>query len=764
MTGTRPIFALLAIISAVSCASSAVQADGADPKAGAASPPANDAASYDSLIDESSREHWAYLPIARPPIPSVNDAEWPHNPIDNFILANLEAKGWRPSANVDRRALLRRVFLDATGLPPTLDEQQQFRADESPEAYERLVDDLIARPGYGERWGRHWLDLVRFAETNGYERDAIKPMAWRYRDYVVDALNADKPFDRFVLEQLAGDELPDAATETVIATGYYRLGPWDDEPADFAEDRFDQLDDLVRTTSRVFLAMTLGCARCHNHKFDALTQFDYYRMVAIFDPLQRPQNGRTETLLPAGSRAQVAALRERDRQVGELQGRIRQIRGELRSALLTSGQSSVSAEVAAAFATGPDKRTDAQKQLVKKHAAQVDAEAAAAAPELVRIELLALEDSMASLKRSVDDLPEGYFLNEPSPNPPVTHLLIRGRASNPGAVVQPGMPAVLAREQPPLLESDAQTTRRRLSLAKWIADPGNPLTARVIVNRVWMYHFGQALVSTPSDFGVMGDAPTHPELLDWLAHWFAHDAGWSLKSLHRLILTSSTYRMSKQWNDEYGGLDPENKLFWRFPYRRLEVEAIRDSMLAASGQLNRKMRGESTYLSVPREALSGHSDPHAIWKDLDEREESRRTVYAFIKRSMVVPLLEVLDLCDSTQSAEMRSVTSVPTQALSLFNGEFVNRQAGRLAERLEREAGNDPGTQIDLAYRLALTRPPRPAETQAMLEFLERETAELIHEAHSRDAPLEDAAARRLGLERMCRVLFNTNEFAYSD
>ncbi|MCH7905439.1 MAG: DUF1549 domain-containing protein, partial [Armatimonadetes bacterium] len=333
---------------------------------------------YDRIIQPADREHWSYQPIRKPPIPKVRDTAWPRNPIDAFILEKLESQSWRPAPLVQKHVLLRRIFLDLIGLPPTLAEQERFLNDSSPHSLELVIDDLLSRPGYGERWGRHWLDLVRYAETNGYERDAIKPHAWRYRDYVIAAFNSDKPYNRFVLEQLAGDELPDSSAETMIATGYSRLGPWDDEPADPQQDRFDQMDDLVRTTSRVFLGLTLGCCRCHNHKFDALTMHDYYRMVAIFNPLVRPQLGRKELDLPAGSRREFSAVAERDRLISENSNQIASLRNSFRNEFLKSGRSELSPKVIAAFRSEPKNRTAEQKDFVKQHAKQLDAELSAA--------------------------------------------------------------------------------------------------------------------------------------------------------------------------------------------------------------------------------------------------------------------------------------------------------------------------------------------------------------------------------------------------
>jgi len=651
-----------------------------------------DLAKYDAKIKPADREHWSYLPVKRPMPPKTQNAAWVRNPIDAFVLAKLEAKGWKPSPPAEPAVWLRRVHLDVTGLPPTLSQQDGFLKNPSPEVMDAVVRDLLNRPTYGERWARHWLDVVRYAETAGYERDAIKPSVWRYRDYVIHAFNKDKPYNRFLMEQLAGDELPDASADTLIALGFNRLGPWDDEPADPKEDRFDQLDDIVNATSLVFMGTTLACARCHDHKFEALTALDYYRMVAIFHPLARPSLGRMELDLPVGPREAVTKQAERDKQI---------------AALL--------------------------KDVPKGKPASKDIEA-----------------KIAQLRQETPDLMRGYFLNEVSPTAADTHLLIRGKATRPGPKVPPGMPAVLVAKQPTFPQPSEHTSLRRLTLAKWLASPEHPLTARVMVNRIWHYHFGEGIVRTPNDFGVMGQSPTHPELLDWLASEFVdptasrereRPAPWTMKHLHYLILTSNTYRVSKRWSAEYGKADPENNLLWRFPYKRLEVEAIRDSALFVSGQMNPKMFGPSMYPEVPKEALAGNSDPDKIWKAFDEKEASRRTIYSHIKRSFVVPMLESLDLCDSTRPNDKRLTTTVAPQALTLFNGSFINRQANHFAERLRKEAGDDADRQIDLAYRLALCRMPSEAERCAMREYLQRQS-----------------------LTQMCRVMFNLNEFMYAD
>jgi hypothetical protein len=648
-------------------------------------------AQYDAKIKPKDREHWSFRPVHAPAVPEVKDAAWVRTPIDAFVLAKLESKGWKPAPPAEPRAILRRMYLNLTGLPPTLSEQEAFLRDASPDAIDRLANDLLSRPAYGERFARRWLDLARYADTNAYERDAIKPSVWRYRDYVISAFNSDKPFDRFVREQIAGDELPDANEETVIATGFHRLGPWDDEPADPATDRFDQLDDIVSTTGQVFLGLTIACARCHDHKFEPLTMHDYYKLVAVFDPLKRPQYFRADLDDWAAPPKQLAVLRKRDKAIQELQ--LRNAAGRM----LAGGTFDFASK------------------------------------------------KVADLKRETPDVARGYFLTEDSPKGPTTQILLRGSATRPGAKVEAGVPTVLAEKQPEFLKPDSSTTRRRLSLANWIATPENPLTARVIVNRVWQLHFGHGLVRTESDFGVHGEEPTHPELLDWLADWFVRN-GWSIKKLNRLILASNTYRQSSKSSVDHAGEDPENRLLWRFPYRRLEVEAIRDSVLAVSGRLNREMGGLGVFLPIPKEALEGNSDPATVWKPSSEPAISRRTIYAVLKRSLTNPLLESLDLCDTARTSAKRLTTTVAPQALTLFNGEFVNQQAKYLADRLEREAGDDIVKQIDLAYRLALCRPPTGREVNLMREFLAK------------------YGGGRAAREQMGRVLFNLNEFVYPD
>ena len=704
----------------------------------------------------AASHHWAFQPVSRPALPSVLAREWVRNPIDAFVLARLEARGWKPSPPAGPRQLLRRLYLNLVGLPPNLEEQEAFLTEPGEASYRQTIEDLLSRPAYGERWARHWLDLVRYAESNGYERDGAKPHAWKYRDYVIRSFNRDKPFDRFVLEQLAGDELAAASAQTLIATGYFRLGPWDDEPADPQTDRFDQLDDMVSTTSQVFLGLTLGCARCHNHKFDPLTAQDYYSMVAVFNGLQRPRDGRKELDLPIGAPRQLEQYRAVSLEIQRLQEELDRLRARLHRTFLESGRSNLPALAVQAFLTRDPSRKQKGLRLAFRKQLEEEVDNAPMA-DGVREQLRTGEQEIQALEDAQIDLPRGYFLHEPDQNPPATHLLIRGSAANPGPEVAPAVPAILSDAA---FQSEPRngTSGRRLALARWLIDPRNPLTARVIVNRIWQKHFGFGLVRSPSDFGARGEQPTHPELLDWLADWFVRE-GWSFKKLHRLILSSNSYRMSRRWHPDYGREDPENRLLWRLPRVRLEVEAIRDSMLAVSGRLNRRIYGPSMFPNISRAALAGHSDPDTVWKPSAEDDRSRRTIYVFLKRSMVVPMLEVLDLCDTTKTASRRMTTSVAPQALTLFNGEFVNRQARYLAARLENEVGTDPEKQIERVYALALTRPPSQSEKRNLLAFVREETGNQV-----RQQGIAPANARRGALREMCRVILNLNEFVYTD
>ena len=705
---------------------------------------------------DQARQFWAYQPVRRPAIPASAGSHQNSNPIDAFIEEKLNEAGIQRSDRATVRQLLRRASLDLTGMPPSLEDQSKFASEESSVAYEAMVDELLAHRGYGERWARYWLDLVRYADSNGYERDQGKPSVWRYRDYVIDAFNQDKPYDRFVMEQLAGDELPDRGLETIIATGFHALGSWQDEvdPLEQPQYRADELDDMLRTTSQTFLAVTIGCARCHNHKFDPISMVDYYSLSAILSPLKRPNAGREDRDLPAGTLAQRQAIEARDQKIQEWNRQKEQMRLANESEWADSGKSQLSGEVIAALRKPAHERSPQQRELAAANLKVWQDELAVAMTEERRQKSREIDSSIETLRHATPDLPRAYFLFEDTISPPKSFLLLSGRASNPGPEMHPAVPVVLTRTQPDIQPTEQSTTGRRLAFAKWIVDPANPLTSRVIVNRVWQHHFGTGLVATPSDFGKIGARPTHPELLDWLADWFVHDANWSLKKLHRLIMTSRTYQASCQSNETQRSRDLENRLLGHYPNRRLDVEAIRDSILAVSGKLNPEMYGPAVRFPIPASVIEAHTDKEASWTNATGPAIYRRTIYGYVKRTLLVPMLEVMDLCDTTNSTDKRSITSIAPQALTLYNGDFVNEQAAYFADRILREAGSDRLSQVDRAYRIALSRPPTADEAATLTQFLKEESAN----PENQSKPDPD----RLALTQLCRVLLNLNEFVY--
>jgi Protein of unknown function (DUF1553)/Protein of unknown function (DUF1549) len=724
---------------------------------------------------EGKEKHWAFQPVQRPDLPAVSDPAWSCNPIDRFVLAKLEAEGVKLVGAADRRTLIRRLYLDLIGLPPTPNEVRTFLDDRSPDAVAKVVDDLLARPQYGERWARHWLDVVRYAETNGYERDGDKPHAWRYRDYVIDALNQDKSYNRFLVEQLAGDEVDGSDASAQIATTFLRLGTWDDEPAEPLVDRYDQLDDVLGTAATAFLGITLRCARCHDHKYEPFSQVDYYRMLAVFEPLQRPRIDRLEVDRPVGTEAELAAyhagIAKADAEFARVWERIAGlVRPELDQLFAPKDgkpgkkRTSLPGEAVKAFRTEPGKRSRDQRDIVRQFAEKLEAEARAIAPAEVVAALKPLDDWVAAIRARVPkQLPRAYTWYEDGSKVPVTHVFKRGDPTRPGVAVEPGVPAVLAARQPDPPQPTVGSSGRRLWLARWLTSPENPLVTRVIVNRVWQFHFGEGLVASSNDFGVMGEAPSHPELLDWLASELM-TSGWRLKPLHRTIVLSQTYQRSSAFDLEAAKVDPKGTLLWRWRQRRLEAEVVRDSILAVSGQLNPRMGGPGFYPKLPRAVLEGQSKPGDGWGESDDREQSRRSIYIFTKRCLAVPELELLDVPDNTSSCERRMVSTTGPQALTFLNGAFIQEQARHFATRLVTEAGQTPKDQVERAFALAVGRSPRPEESRAAVDFLETQERQIQADTVNRNgkAGLEPREARQKALEAFCLIILNINEFVY--
>jgi hypothetical protein len=710
--------------------------------------------------------HWAFQEVKRPAIPKTRTSSWVATPIDAFVLARLEKEGLQPAAPADRRTLLRRVYLDLIGLPPTPEEQRAFVEDTSANAYAKVVDDLLARPQYGERWARHWLDVARYAETNGYERDGAKPQAWRYRDYVIDAFNKDKPYDRFLTEQLAGDELSDTSAEAQIATTFLRLGTWDDEPAEPMVDRYDQLDDVLGTTAAAFIGVTLRCARCHDHKFEPFSQAEYYQVLSVFEPLKRPQIGRKELERPVGAPAEVeaylAAVTRIDAQVAALNKKMDELNkaileralAELRSASGAAARKyDLPDEAVEAFHVLAAQQTTEQKSLVVKYTAKLHKDAALPVESDQRLKL-GHEITILEASRP-KPLPTAYVWFEDSATAPVTRILKRGDPAKPGKEVFPALPAVLVKKQPapPPPQALAKSTGRRLWLARWMTSDDNPLVARVMVNRIWQHHFGKGIVATPNDFGVMGERPTDPELLDWLASEFMAN-GWRQKPLHRLIVLSNAYQMSA------ATASTKTALLSHWPQRRLEAEAVRDSILAVSGRLNPQQGGPSLYPTLPRAVLEGQSRPGEGWGKSDDAQASRRSIYIYVKRVLRVPELDLLDAPNTAESCEQRPISTTGPQALTFLNGDFANQQAHYFAARLRKEAGDLVRAQVERGFILALCRPPHAEEMQAALDFLAKQQRQIEIDGAKEKKAATNAAQEALAA--FCLVLLNTNEFAY--
>ncbi|HET6881913.1 MAG TPA: DUF1549 and DUF1553 domain-containing protein [Pirellulales bacterium] len=601
-------------------------------------------------ITPSDREHWAFRPLIRPQVPDTNGDGV--NPVDRFVLARLHSNGLTPLPMADRLTLLRRVTLDLTGLPPRPQEIAEFLGDDSPDAYQRVIDRLLASPAYGERWAQHWLDVARFAETDGFEHDKVRPDAWRYRDWLIDALNADMPLDVFIQWQIAGDELRPGDPQAAIATGFLLAGPDMPDINLLEERRHNVLNEITATVGSALLGVQIGCAQCHDHKFDPISQADFYRLRAIFE----------------------------------------------------------SAEL---FKTPPIGRVVHESGAV-----------------------------------------------------PVSHLMVRGDFRRPGPVVEPGFPRVANVQGDTPLAGKAG--ERRAALARWLTSGEQPLTPRVLANWIWQHHFGEGLSRTPGDFGVMGEAPSHPELLDWLATELVAQ-GWSLKRMHRLLVTSTAYRRSSRpsspdrtaketqdandrWQRGYAA-DPQNRLCWRMNRQRMEGEAVRDCMLAAAGSLSQGRGGPGIMAPLPDELVATLLPGQ--WKASNDAEAvHRRSVYLFVRRNLRYPLFEVLDRPDTNASCPRRNVSTTAPQALAMLNSDFSLSAARDLATNIAAHSPADTTIQVNLLYERTLGRSPTEQERAAATAFLQAPSLEAA--VASKEPPA--------GLVELCLAMFNLNEFIYVD
>ncbi len=695
-------------------------------------------AALKSWIDAGAEyaPHWAFQPIQRHEVPAVKDTSWLRQPIDAFVLSKLENNKLHPAEIADPADLVRRVYFDVTGLPPAPEVVAAWCQQWNDSSYERLVDQVLADPALGERWARTWLDVVRYAESNSFERDNPKPNAWKYRDYVISAFSSDKPYDQFVREQLAGDELKEVTPESLTATGYYRLGIWDDEPADPLQARFDEYDDILTTTSQAFMGLTLNCARCHDHKIDPLTQKDYYSMVALLRDVTSYADRSDQT-----SNNQLDLSAEIGKQYESLQAERKETEKQIRK---IEQDAIVKMEATDQRATEGEGR----KKVLREKLRQYVDEATWAEYE----KLKATEKQIAERQRDLPPRQRVLGLAKCDAQPPTTHVLTRGSPHAEADEVQPAFPKLLGGGTPdiPPAEPGARSAGRRRVLANWLTSKDNWMTSRVIVNRVWLYYFGRGIVRSPNNFGLMGEAPTHPELLDYLAlDLMDHD--WSLKRLHRMILLSSTYRMSSAGNDHAMAQDPRNDLFWRQNVRRLSAEQIRDAVLAVTGQLNEQQYGESMYPTLSAEVLASQSKPGNGWDKSTAADQARRSIYIHVKRSLSVPMLSAFDFPDTDTTCEARFLTTQPAQALSMLNSDWMQEQAAALLARVQREVGNDVEAQASRCLELAIGR---RGDREDIAELVD-----LVGRLQTKKG-LKDTDARRA----MCLVALNLNQFLYID
>ncbi len=719
-------------------------------------------------LPPGARDYWAFRHPQQAPVPASREFD---HPVDRFLEASRKDAGLTAAPRADRLTLLRRAYLDLIGMPPTPEQVEEFLADTGRGAWERLIDKLLDSPHYGERWGRHWMDVARYADTDGFEQDYVRPNMWRYRDYVIDAFNDDKPYNQFLREQIAGDELDYVTDETRIATGFLRSGPRVNfREKDNPERRHDYLDDVLATVGRGVLGMTVHCARCHDHKFDPILQKDYYSMQASiygYVEIDYPLLDRDE------ADAYFAAMRDVDERQQPLRDEVDEIETPYREELREEMIRERFPENVQAAAFKPEAERTPGEQLLATQVLTINPPraqvAAALTPEdkarvdELSAEIAALEDerpptpAMAHIVTDGDyrfapDGPgdqvigcpecrtppevDGTYLYEeggPAYQAPPNYFLIRGDPFSPGSPMSPGFLTAATYGDPPteLSRPDGRTSGRRLALAEWIASRDNPLTARVMANRIWHHHFGRGIVRTLDNLGRMGDTPTHPELLDWLAVEFM-DRGWSIKEMHRLLMTSEAYRMASSFKHEASAdADPENNLLWRYRGQRLEAEILRDAIMTVSGGIDLTVGGPAVFPHIPSDILF-QSDGKGFWcgnppagqritapstgfwcEEPDRPEVWRRSVYVFRRRSLGFPFFDTFDLPDQNQTAAARNVSTVSTQALTLMNNPFVLNQAELFAERLEREAPGDLDAQIDLAYLIALTRKPTDAERE---------------------------------------------------
>jgi hypothetical protein len=685
--------------------------------------------------------YWAFQTVTRPPTPDLKDP-WVRSPIDAFILQALQAKKLTASPSLDRTQLIRRVTYDLTGLPPTPEEVAAFLRDRSPDAYKKLVDRLLASPHYGERWASKWLDVVRYADSNGYELDADRPHAWRYRDYVIASFNHDKPYTRFLQEQLAGDELFPGNNEALVATGYLRAGSEHlvGGNIDPEESRQEVLTEIATNVGQAFLGMTVNCARCHNHKFDPILQADFYRLQAVFAGAKGKD---VEIATPEEKAAFEVADKAYKAKLDPIEKALKELATRYEKQIIAERRTHLPPDVIEALNTPKIKRTEQQMKAASNAEAQLkptwDEIVAVMPPDDLARRAKLRQQLLATRMTAPDPLPTAYAYVDTKEEAPQHHILRLGDPHSPLDPVDPGVPRVIRAT----FEIPKASQGRRAAFAQWLTAERNPLTARVMVNRIWQFRMGYGLVRTPNDFGTMGDKPENHALLDWLAAEFM-SRGWSVKAIDRLIVTSSVYLQSSAPNAAKAAIDPDNRLYWRMNRKRFDAEMIRDASLSVAGTLNPQVGGRPVRIPLEPEVyelIFTEAERDGLWPvNPDKNVQNRRALYLYNKRSVRLPLLSAFDQPDDITSCPVRPVSTHALQALSLFNSSFMQEVSTAFAQRLEKKCGANRTCSIDTAWHLALSRPPRTPEVQLARKFF------------NSGGTLSD----------FCLALFNRNEFVY--
>lgn len=797
MFATAVVALALALPTALPAADAPVSARDLAPAATAPAdkPTGAATASADAGKETTKGPVWPYVRVARPALPEVKQHSWARQPLDNFVLARIEAQGLKPSGDADRAQFIRRATLDAWGLLPTPEETAAFVADRASDAYEKLVDRLLASPHFGERQARRWLDLARYADSSGFQNDQTRPNSWRYRDYVITAFNQDKPFDRFIREQVAGDELYPDSQEARIATGFLANYPDNANSRDLVQRKYQIETDMTDNVGEVFLAQSVGCARCHNHKFDKISQKEYFQLQAFFANTsfdeRAPLLKGTETTWDQEYDKRQAAWLDATKGIRERQ---KAILDQVREAglkfhkerYLTDSREAIFKPEAQW--TPLDRWVNHRLQAVTtdfdiaqflKHSAEdkgsPEYDAAneqrwkdyqALGKELARFDKLKPASGSKWLTTATE---LGHA------DSPPTRIRFTGIHERPLDEVQPGLPALWGKAAPLEISPSATSSGRRSALANWLAHPDNPLVARVYVNRVWAQYFDKGIVPTVADFGRAGQKPSNPELLDFLASDFVAK-GFSVKQLHRGILLSSTYREASTERADVRAADPDNKLLAVFPRKRLEAEELRDSLLYASGLLVDRVGGPAVFPPIYSGASIGTSQDflgNRAWTVSDNHDDwYRRSVYVFERRSLPYPITQNFDPADPSKAHHKRDVTTTPLQALTLFNSEVVQDWARALAGRVVNEAGSDPVAQQERLWRVLFARAPTREERQAVQDYLHKDAQAILERATTgkfelavptglKD-PRQFDPVRDAALVDLVHTVFNANEFAY--